>query len=137
MKDYHEIDRLIVTEVMRCEEMPSVDFSNLDTSKKYYCINNTPDEEMSILEYIDGEWIQYLFQPSENMQDAMKAAEELGYTEIKIQDFGKFGKKVCIDGKFAYAETVSLALCLALLNAIEMKQSVSGYEENHNKLKKR
>lgn len=117
MKDYCEIDRLIVTEVMGYEEAPSAEFSDFDKSKKYYCIDDT-NKEIRIIEYVDGEWIQYLFQPSINMQDALKTAEELGYTEIQIEDFGKFGKRVCIDNKFVYAETVPLALCLVLLNVV-------------------
>lgn len=70
MKNYHEIDRLVATKVMGCEEAVSIWFSDYDKSKKYYYISDTPDKEISIIEYIDGEWIQYLFQPSKNIQDA-------------------------------------------------------------------
>lgn len=124
-----EIDRLIATKVMGCEEAPSIWFTDYDKSKKYYCISDTSDKEISIIEYVDRGWVQYLFHPSENITDAWQAIEELGYNEIQIKDMGKFGKRVYIEGKrtwpkrdnnvvIAYAETVPVALCLAALKAV-------------------
>jgi hypothetical protein len=63
-----------------------------------------------------------------DLSKAWQAVEEVGYEQVQIKDMGKFGKRVYIEGKrnwpkkdsnavIAYAETVPVALCLAVLKA--------------------
>ncbi|MED4299778.1 hypothetical protein P9204_04605 [Geobacillus stearothermophilus] len=125
-----EIDRLVAEKVMGCEEAPSIWFDDYDKSKKYYCINDTPDKEISIIEYVDRGWAQYLFHPSEIMEDAWQAVEEVGYEQVQIKDMSKLGKRVYIEktdsnAVIAYAETVPVALCLAALKAVGVEVEVN------------
>jgi hypothetical protein len=70
--------------------------------------------------------------PTINFLQAWQAVETLEYEEVQIKDMGKFGKRVRIVDKqcspyFAWAETVPLGLCLAVLKVKGVK--IEGDEE--------
>jgi hypothetical protein len=118
-----EIDRLIAEKVMGCEEAPSIWFNDYDKSKKYYCISDTLDKEINIIEYVDRGWVQYLFYPSENIADAWQVVEKLDVEEFSISKFGQeYHVWVEIElggeGFLIKSKTAPLAICLAALKAV-------------------
>jgi hypothetical protein len=124
--DLREIDRLVAEKVMGCEEAPSIWFADYDKSKKYYCISDTPNKEISIIEYVDRGWVQYLFHSSENIADAWQVVEKLRKDNIMIDitpsetvyfaSVRHQGKEYIV--RSIKAETAPLAICLAALKSI-------------------
>jgi hypothetical protein len=125
-----EIDRLVAEKVIGCEEAPSIWFDEYDKTKKYYCISVTSDKEISIIEYGDRGWVQYLFHPSENIADAWQVVEKLykdkGLRMFVGLNFPPLYEARLMDEKGDWighgvdAETAPLAICLAALKAVDV-----------------
>lgn len=130
--DLREIDRLVAEKVMGCEEATSIWFDDYDKTKKYYCISDTPDKEISIIEYVNKGWVQYLFHPSEIIADAWQVVEELSKDGFDFQiwcEKGKYNVEFAKDFfylfGFAESETAPLAISLAALKAVGVEVEVN------------
>lgn len=78
MEPGRELDALVAKHVKGCENAPSIFYSDLDITKSYYCIVGSPaSEEVNVIEYIDGEWIQYSFNPSTDISAAWEVLEKM------------------------------------------------------------
>jgi hypothetical protein len=132
MKTELELGIKIVENVLQYDLMPTIYYKDLDTSKKYYCLCGSPEsEEVNVVEYVYGRWLQYEFLPSVNISDAWQVVEKLklefickviGLTNDHKDWFCSFTPiGLGAYGNFAYAETAPLAICLAALKTEGIK----------------
>lgn len=127
MEPGRELDALVAKHVKGCENAPSIFYSDLDITKSYYCIVGSPaSEEVNVIEYIDGEWIQYSFNPSTDISAAWEVVERTGEKfSWQIQKEGYYWNEEGIwevqcggMGEMIKSRPVPEAICKAALLAV-------------------
>jgi hypothetical protein len=117
-----ELDIKIVKDVLQYELMPTIYYKDLDASKTYYCMCGSPgSEEVNVVEYVYGRWLQYEFLPSVNMSHAWQVVEHFGEILVRRRLNGT-DYRVWIEldngsAIYEHAKTAPLAICLAALKA--------------------
>lgn len=79
----NKIERLLLEKVLGYEEAKSIWYDDFDKSKIYY---KRDYYDLYVIEYHRDEWMQYLFNPLNNFEDAWQVVKENKRIKIFYQE---------------------------------------------------